>query len=120
MKEYIVRVNLGTFENTGFAMFRFKDPFWDYFDEIYKKAFNECKLNLTNADKLSGPESITEDIWKAVRKAPILIADISEKSENIFYEIGLAHAIGNHQISTRFMEKVLISFLNLGDQSNFY
>jgi hypothetical protein len=33
------------------------------------------------------------DIWKFVREAKVLLADLSGKNPNVFYELGLAHAI---------------------------
>jgi hypothetical protein len=34
------------------------------------------------------------DIWDAIRAARIIIADCTGRNANIFYEIGLAHALG--------------------------
>ena len=35
-----------------------------------------------------------EDIWKRICGARVVIADCTGRSPNVFYEIGLAHAIG--------------------------
>ena len=34
------------------------------------------------------------DIWSAIKAAKIIIADCTGRNPNVFYEIGLAHAIG--------------------------
>lgn len=37
---------------------------------------------------------IIEEIWTAIVSAILIIADCSGRNPNVFYEIGLAHAIG--------------------------
>jgi nucleoside 2-deoxyribosyltransferase len=34
------------------------------------------------------------DIWKQINQAKVVIADLTFKNPNVFYELGLAHAIG--------------------------
>jgi hypothetical protein len=33
-----------------------------------------------------------EQIWEQIRKAKVLLADLTGKNANVFYELGLAHA----------------------------
>jgi hypothetical protein len=35
-----------------------------------------------------------EDIWDAINAARAIIADCTGRNPNVFYEIGLAHAVG--------------------------
>ena len=35
-----------------------------------------------------------QEIWSAIAQATILIADCTNKNPNVFYEIGLVHALG--------------------------
>jgi nucleoside 2-deoxyribosyltransferase len=34
------------------------------------------------------------DIWKGILKARIVIADITDRNPNVFYELGIAHTLG--------------------------
>lgn len=34
------------------------------------------------------------DVWLCTRKADVLLADLTSRNGNVFYELGLAHAIG--------------------------
>jgi hypothetical protein len=34
------------------------------------------------------------DIWQMTQDAKVLVAELTEKNANVFYELGLAHAIG--------------------------
>ena len=35
-----------------------------------------------------------EDIWKGINIANIIIADITNRNPNVFYELGIAHTLG--------------------------
>jgi hypothetical protein len=35
---------------------------------------------------------VVEQIWEQIEKAKLLLADVSGKNPNVFYELGLAHA----------------------------
>ena len=38
------------------------------------------------------------DIWSAIHAARVVVADCTGRNPNVFYEIGLAHAIGRQTI----------------------
>ena len=42
----------------------------------------------------STPSLITRDIWEKINRARFLIADLTGQNPNVFYEVGLAHALG--------------------------
>lgn len=44
------------------------------------------------------PGLITSQIWNEIRRAEVVIADISGENPNVFYELGLAHALGKEVI----------------------
>lgn len=72
-------------------------PFGEWFDEyndlIYKPAIVKAGLRSVRADDLYKTGSIVNDIWELTKTAKILLADLSGKNPNVFYELGLAHAI---------------------------
>jgi hypothetical protein len=43
---------------------------------------------------------VVEQIWEQIEKAKLLLADLSGKNPNVFYELGLAHAAKKHLIFT--------------------
>ena len=49
-------------------------------------------------DDISRPGSITRDIVEAIYKARIIVADLSDNNANVFYELGIAHSIGNKAV----------------------
>ena len=44
--------------------------------------------------------AIVEDIWESINRARILIADLTGKNPNVFYEVGIAHTVGKEVILT--------------------
>jgi hypothetical protein len=66
----------------------------DYYSSIYCRAIQAEGLEPHRADDLFTPSTITNDIWNYTKKAKLLIADLTGKNPNVFYELGLAHALG--------------------------
>jgi hypothetical protein len=65
----------------------------DYFDTIYRPAIEAAGLETHRADDLFRPSTIVNDIWAYTKRARLLLADLSGKNPNVFYELGLAHAL---------------------------
>lgn len=63
-----------------------------YFEEVYEPAVAAAGLHARRADDLYRPSAIINDIWSYVREAKLLLADLTGKNPNVFYELGLAHA----------------------------
>ena len=49
---------------------------------------------------LGTPGLITDQIWHGIRRAEVIVADISGNNPNVFYELGLAHALGKEVVIT--------------------
>ena len=63
-----------------------------YYQEIYVPAIREAGFEPKRADELFTTGSVVEQIWEQIEKATLLLADLSGKNPNVFYELGLAHA----------------------------
>jgi len=44
------------------------------------------------------PGLITSQIWNEIRRAEVVVAEISDENPNVFYELGFAHALGKEVI----------------------
>jgi hypothetical protein len=80
------------FLDTCFVMMPFGDWFDRYYQEIYVPAIKEAGFEPVRADELFTTGSVVEQIWEQIQKSSVLLADVSEKNANVFYELGLAHA----------------------------
>jgi hypothetical protein len=50
------------------------------------------------ADDFFSANSVVREIWSAICNAKVIVADCTGRNANVFYEIGLAHAIGTPTI----------------------
>lgn len=79
-------------------------PFRDELEPVYKKIKEiiviDQKLSCMRADDIYSAGIIIKEIWDSIQNAQIIIADATGKNPNVFYEMGLAHAIGKDIIIT--------------------
>lgn len=73
-------------------------PFSADFDDIYKLGIkataNELGVIAERVDEQVFSESILERIYRQIEAADIIIADMTGRNSNVFYEVGYAHAKG--------------------------
>lgn len=73
-------------------------PFEPTFDDIYKLGIQaiakELDVVAERVDEQSFSESILERIYRQIDAADFIIADMTGKNPNVFYEVGYAHAKG--------------------------
>jgi hypothetical protein len=81
-------------DRTCFVLMPFKEPFDTYFTAIFQPAVEAAGLMPLRGDSIFRPSPIMADIWQMIQDAQLLIAEMTEKNANVFYELGLAHAIG--------------------------
>ena len=68
-------------------------PWFDkYYQDIYVPAIKQAGFEPIRADELFSTGSVVEQIWEQIEKSKIMLADLSGKNPNVFYELGLAHA----------------------------
>lgn len=85
-------------ENLCFVLMPFDEKFASIYDSVIKKVVESFKMECTRADEIFGTRPIIEDIIEHIKKSRILIADLTRRNPNVFYELGLAHAIGKEVI----------------------
>lgn len=72
------------------------------FDDIYKLGIKDaCKEAggyCERVDEQIFEESILDRIYNQISKADLLVADMTGRNPNVFYEVGYAHALGKRVI----------------------
>jgi hypothetical protein len=76
-----------------FVLMPFEPPREKYYSQIYSRAIEEAGLAAKRGDSLFRSSPIMGDIWKFVQESTVLLADLTGRNANVFYELGLAHAI---------------------------
>lgn len=62
--------------------------------EVARSANFACEVT----GDLGAPGVIMDQVWQGIRAADAVVADIAGSNPNVFYEIGLAHALGKEVI----------------------
>lgn len=65
-----------------------------YYPAIFKPGLEAAGYQVRRADDLSTPHPIIKDIQDSIANADLIVCDMSGQNPNVFYELGLAHAIG--------------------------
>lgn len=77
-----------------FVMMPFANPLGDYYSKIYEPAIEKAGLHPVRADNdIFGTGKIIDQIWSGITSARVLIAELTSRNPNVFYELGLAHAL---------------------------
>lgn len=80
-----------------FVLMPFKEPWSDRIWGLVQDVCRKQGFQAKRADDLFGHD-IMEDIWKGISKARVVIADLTNKNANVFYELGIAHTLGKQFI----------------------
>ena len=77
-----------------FVMMPFVKPHGTYYEAIYKPAIEKAGLKPMRADsEIFGAGKVMDQIWSGINSARVLLAELTTKNANVFYELGLAHAL---------------------------
>ena len=76
---------------------------------VIRPAVSECGYNAIRADEIDKPGIITSQVIQHVVNDSLVIADLTERNPNVFYELAIRHAIA----------KPFIQLMETGDQIPF-
>jgi hypothetical protein len=93
-----VEIDLGTLTNSCFVIMPFSPTFQSEYDRVIQPAVKAVGLVSIRADEIYSKPQVTADIWKCLRCARVVVAELTGKNTNVFYEVGLAHALGKSVI----------------------
>lgn len=75
-------------------MMPFASPIGDLYSLVYKPAIEKAKLEPVRADnEIFGTGKIMDQVWSGINAAKVLVAELTTKNPNVFYELGIAHAL---------------------------
>jgi hypothetical protein len=79
----------------AFVVMPFSAP-WsnDVYSRMIEPAVKDAGLDCQKGDQPVRVSDLTNTIWDELLLAGLVIAEISEPNPNVFYEVGLAHALG--------------------------
>jgi len=75
-----------------------RDEFEELYEDVIKPTVQQAGLNCEYAGDILGPGIIMEDIWDRVERARLIIADLTGRNPNVFYEVGYAHSLDRQKV----------------------
>lgn len=80
--------------DTCFVMQPFAPPLGDYYEKIFKPAIEKTGLSPIRADaEIFGTGKIMDQVFQGIVAAKVLVAELTTRNPNVFYELGVAHAL---------------------------
>lgn len=76
-------------------------PFRTKFDDVYKgikKAVKKMDYECVRADEIFDARSFMAIVSEMIERSEVIIADLTDRNPNVFYEVGYAHAFGKNTI----------------------
>lgn len=64
-----------------------------YEDFIRPTLEADCRVDCVRGDDIFGSNVVMEDVVTAMWRADLVVADLTGQNANVFYEVGIAHAI---------------------------
>jgi hypothetical protein len=81
-------------DDSCFVIMPFAPPLGNYYEQIYEPAIQMAGLNAVRADAdIFATGKIMDQVWRGLTNAKVLVAELTSRNPNVFYELGLAHAM---------------------------
>jgi hypothetical protein len=98
-KSYFQQINVPAEDSKLiFVLMPFADEFKEIYEDIIKPLVENIGLKCIRADEVFSTGPIMEDILKMIAIARIVIADVTGRNANVFYELGISHTVKNDVI----------------------
>ena len=81
-----------------FVLMPFREPFIRLYEDHIKPTLQSVDLRVMKADDIFTPTAIIDDIWQYINRARLIVADVTGRNSNVFYELGIAHTVGKDVI----------------------
>ena len=77
-----------------FVLMSFDPDFKPIYATHISRVVKNLGLTVGRADDFFTAHSVMADVWTAVYRTRVVIADCTKRNPNVFYEIGMAHTVG--------------------------
>ena len=85
--------------HTAFVIMPFGAEFDAIYESFFKPVLTDVGFEVRRADELRNAGSIMGAIIRQLKDSCIIVADLSDSNPNVYYELGLAHAMHKPVIS---------------------
>ena len=90
-----------------FVLMPFEDAFNSVYSGFLEKVLKGRKFDVIRADNIENQRSIMRDVIEGIVNCDLIVADLTGSNPNVYYELGIAHALGKPVIHlTQDLEEV--------------
>lgn len=79
--------------NNAFILMPFSEPLNEVYEFLIKGALIEAGYKVSRADDIKSQSNILEDIITGIMQSSLIVADLTDSNANVYYELGIAHAL---------------------------
>ena len=90
--------NFKTDKEICFVLMPFRANFERLYKDHIKPTIEKFGFEVIKANDLFTTSPIIEDIWEQINKSRLVVADLTGKNANVFYELGITHTVGKETI----------------------
>ena len=85
-------------KKTSFILMPFADEFSDVYEYLIVTGLQDAGYTVKRADDIKSQSNIIGDIIENIIKSDLIVADLTGANPNVYYELGIAHALNKKVI----------------------
>jgi tetratricopeptide (TPR) repeat protein len=85
-------------ENMCFVLMPFSSDLKPIYEDSIRPTVEKVGLKCLRADEIFDVREIMEDVWEYICRARVVVAELTGRNPNVFYELGIAHSLGKEVI----------------------
>jgi len=85
-------------EKTAFVLMPFAEEFTDVYKYLIKDGLENAGFTVKRADDIKSQNNILSGIIKGITSSDLIITDLTGENPNVYYELGIAHALQKNVI----------------------
>ncbi len=82
----------------AFVVMQFSQQFNELYQDVIKSICDKYSIEAVRADDIYNNGMIIHDITSNINEAKVIIADVTSKNPNVYYEVGYSHALSKPTI----------------------
>jgi hypothetical protein len=83
---------------TAFVVMQFGEPYDTIYRTVIRHEAKKLGIDIIRIDEVNRPGIIFQDIQRKIEDAKVVIAEITAPNQNVYYEVGYAHALNKPTI----------------------
>ena len=82
----------------AFVLMPFAEEFSDVYQHLIIEALSDAGYDTKRADDIKSQNNILEDVVVGITTSDLIVADLTGSNPNVYYELGIAHALDKNVI----------------------